>query len=379
MKPTIGLYFTDTPPTGSPLMIKVGSEAIDIPAGQAAYTITDSFTVPVDVDVLSVYPHAHYLGKDISADATLPDGSTRRLLHIAHWDFHWQQDFRYVQPIALARGTKLSVTYVFDNSAANRRNPHKPPVPVRYGPNSHDEMGDVWLQVLPKSRADRAVLAAAFDRHEASLDIAGAEMLVRHDPGDAKYQAALGSAYATEGRLSDAAVHLEEAAGHIDEARRQFRLDPKQASAHNAMGGVLLSQHRVPEAVVHLREAFKYAPGEARMPFNLGNALIVAGQNAEAARLFQRAVAINPDFAPAHQNLGVHYASVGRLPEAIAHLKRAVEISPEVVEIVGDYAAVLAAAGHIDEARRQFRLALDLQPDYGPALENLAKLDRQGK
>src|SRR5262245_18440143 len=65
---SLGLFFTDTPPQYVPLMVKLGSKAIDIPAGDTDYAITDTYVLPVDVDVLSVYPHAHYLGKEMQAN-----------------------------------------------------------------------------------------------------------------------------------------------------------------------------------------------------------------------------------------------------------------------------------------------------------------------
>ena len=80
----------------------------------------------MDVDLLSVYPHAHYLGREMQATAALPDGTTRPLLLIRHWDFHWQQDYRYVAPISLPRGTTLSMRFTYDNSADNAHRPHGP-------------------------------------------------------------------------------------------------------------------------------------------------------------------------------------------------------------------------------------------------------------
>ena len=59
---SLGLFFTDTPPRYAPLMVKLGSKAIDIAAGDPAYAITDTYVLPVDVELLSVYPHAHFLG-----------------------------------------------------------------------------------------------------------------------------------------------------------------------------------------------------------------------------------------------------------------------------------------------------------------------------
>ena len=86
-------------------MAVMGSRAIDIPAGATDYPIDDTYTLPVDVDLLSVYPHAHYLGKEIDVRADLPDGIDQVALHIEQWSFHWQQDYRYVTPVRLPRGT----------------------------------------------------------------------------------------------------------------------------------------------------------------------------------------------------------------------------------------------------------------------------------
>src|SRR5436305_8301993 len=94
--PQVGLFLSDDPPAHTPVMAIMGSKAIDIPAGAKEYPITDSYVMPGDMDLLSLYPHAHYLGKDMRVDAKLPDGTSRTLLHIASWDFHWQQDYRYV-------------------------------------------------------------------------------------------------------------------------------------------------------------------------------------------------------------------------------------------------------------------------------------------
>jgi hypothetical protein len=180
----------------------------------------------VDVDVLSVYPHAHYLGKEMQASAALPDGTTRRLLSIKRWDFHWQQEYRYQKPIALPRGTTLTMKYTYDNSAGNPHNPHKPPKPVVYGPNSSDEMGDLWIQVLPRSSADAATLVRAFAEREARANVAGAELLVRRVPEDAKNQTFLGSSYVESGRFAEAIPPLEHA----------LRLDPRSAQRAQPAG-----------------------------------------------------------------------------------------------------------------------------------------------
>ena len=43
--------------------------------------------LPVDAEVQALQPHAHYRARDVRGDATLPDGTTKELIHIRDWDF----------------------------------------------------------------------------------------------------------------------------------------------------------------------------------------------------------------------------------------------------------------------------------------------------
>ena len=100
-------------------------------AGDDNFVVTDHFTLPVDVDLLAIYPHAHYLGKDILATAKLPDGKEETLIHIPHWDLNWQAVYRYAEPVPLPKGTVLTMRYVYDNSDDNFANPNHPPQRVK--------------------------------------------------------------------------------------------------------------------------------------------------------------------------------------------------------------------------------------------------------
>ena len=143
VQPTVGLFFSDTPPTREPLTIRLESKAIDIPAGQADYAIDDSYLLPADVDLLSIYPHAHYLAKEMQGVARLPDGSVKRLITINAWDFRWQDQYRYKTPVFLPKGTTLSMHFTYDNSDRNARNPQHPPQRVKWGPQSTERNGRV--------------------------------------------------------------------------------------------------------------------------------------------------------------------------------------------------------------------------------------------
>jgi mono/diheme cytochrome c family protein len=157
----VGLYFADAPPSRRVLTPAIPGlfglvAGIDIPAGEKHYEIAGTMTLPIDVRVLSVAAHAHYLGKEIRATATLPDGATQPLLWIRDWDFNWQDRYIYRTPVALPRGTRIDVTISYDNSADNPRNPCQPPRRVRWGLQSFDEMGSVRFEMVALAREDEA-------------------------------------------------------------------------------------------------------------------------------------------------------------------------------------------------------------------------------
>jgi len=145
---TVGLFFTDEAPTGKLQDLVLMNKKVDIAPGDGAYRLERSFTVPVDVELLGLFPHMHLLGKSVVATATFPDGSTRRLLTIGDWDFNWQGYYPCATPLRLPAGTVLHAEWTFDNSAGNPRNPSTPPKRVRFGEQTTDEMGVLMMDVV---------------------------------------------------------------------------------------------------------------------------------------------------------------------------------------------------------------------------------------
>ena len=74
VQPSIGFFFSDTPPTRTPSILRLGSQGIDIAPGDGGYAVEDRYTLPVDATLLAVQPHAHYRAADVSGTATFPDG-----------------------------------------------------------------------------------------------------------------------------------------------------------------------------------------------------------------------------------------------------------------------------------------------------------------
>ncbi|GIT12929.1 MAG: hypothetical protein CM1200mP34_3350 [Verrucomicrobiales bacterium] len=145
---TLGLYFTDKKNPGkNPDRFQVppvfGSiSGIDIPAGESNYELTSKFTTPVDIDLIGVGAHMHYIGHTAKAHATFPDGTVKSLFYIDDWDFNWQGRYTYDQPIRLPAGTTVEGTVSFDNSAHQPANPSTPRA-ASSGDSSHREMGSV--------------------------------------------------------------------------------------------------------------------------------------------------------------------------------------------------------------------------------------------
>ena len=368
IQPTVALFLTDTPPVQTALTVKMGSKLIDIPAGARDHVITDTYELPVPVDLMSVYPHAHYLGKEMRVTATLPDGTVKSLLHIPRWNFHWQQDYRYVTPIPLPKDTKVTMRYTFDNSEANDENPSHPPVRVKLGPRSVDEMAELGLQVMPKSIADAALLAQSFDDRDTLASVALGEMRVRESPDVAANREFLGGAYVEVGRFTEAIPHLEAA----------IRLDARSVTAHSDLGTAFMAVGRPADGLRHLQRAAALAPRDETILFNYGNALNKASRAGEAAAAYARALAINPEFPDAHVNLGTLLFSRGRVKEALPHFERAAALKPNSAVIHGNLGSALAASGRYADALREFQRALALNPEYGPALENVQRLRQMG-
>ena len=167
---TIGLYFTDKKPQRTLIGFQVppvfGSiSGIDIPAGESNYELTSKFTTPVDIDLVGVGAHMHYIGHTAKATATLPDGTVKPLFYIDDWDFNWQGRYTYDKPLRLPAGTTVEGSVSFDNSATNPHNPFNPPRRIKWGLESTDEMGSVIFSAVPADEADLGEFNAAVRDH----------------------------------------------------------------------------------------------------------------------------------------------------------------------------------------------------------------------
>jgi Flp pilus assembly protein TadD len=314
IQPAVGIYFTNEPATKFPLLLQLENDRrIDIPAGEQNFVVSDEFTLPEAVSLLAIYPHAHYLCRDMLARAKFPGGETKTLIHISRWDLNWQAVFSYETPVELPAGTTVSMRYGYDNSESNPANPNTPPQRVRAGNRASDEMAHLWLQVLPKSRAGetqdpRRVLQEAIARHH-----------VENNPDNFEAHYNLAAMLEARGEIEQSITHYE----------RALALRPGDATVENAIGSAYFSARDLPRAIAHLSVAAKARADYFDPHYNLGLALATGGQFPQAIEQFRAAIKLRPQDADAEANLGGALAANGETQEAIVHLRRALELDPQ--------------------------------------------------
>ena len=115
-------------------------DMVVIPAGIKNMKVTGEWTVPEDCMIAGIGPHAHLLAQSMDALAILPDQTRFTIAKIPHWQYEWQQPYFFKEPRFLPKGTKIRFSAIYDNSAANPKNPFSPPRPVFLGEATTDEM-----------------------------------------------------------------------------------------------------------------------------------------------------------------------------------------------------------------------------------------------
>lgn len=103
---------------------------------------------PAPITVISVAPHMHLIGRKVKAWAITPTNDTIPLINIENWDFHWQGQYNYRQPLKLPIGTILYGEATFDNTTSNPWQPSSPPQNVSQGESTTDEMMLIYFGAL---------------------------------------------------------------------------------------------------------------------------------------------------------------------------------------------------------------------------------------
>jgi len=92
----------------------------------------------------------------------------------------------------------------------------------------------------------------------------------------------------------------------------------------------------------------------------LGVVRVLQHQDAEAEKLFERAVKAKPDFAPAHAHLGLLYLQLGRAQDALPELRQALRLDPTRADAAGALVHILEGQANAASQSGDWNGALDL-------------------
>ena len=150
------LYY-DSAPRRLVTSVTTGNLDIDIPPDQRA-TVDCEYTLPVDAELVALFPQAHFVCSQIVVDVDLPDAPTIRALDIPDWDPNWMQLFFLEAPLQLPAGARIKATFQYDNTTQNLQNPHSPPQRVQLGQMPDNEVAFVLLHLSPDDAGDLEIL-----------------------------------------------------------------------------------------------------------------------------------------------------------------------------------------------------------------------------
>jgi tetratricopeptide (TPR) repeat protein/mono/diheme cytochrome c family protein len=401
---SIGLYFADQAPEQIPYTISLGCRNIDIPSDVDDYTIERSYKLPVDAHVLSIYPHAHYLGKHIQAWATFPDGKKKTLIEIKDWNFNWQDQYTFREPLYLPAGTEIALRYTYDNSDKNPRNPHRPPQRVTYGPRSINEMGEFNLQLILDDPDDLKKLDADFASFQLLSNFSDFEKTLANDPDSVLAMGGLASVHIARSEPEQAARYLTREVelrddgfdkakallqlavvhhqlGKFVDAEKELRqatsMAPRLARAWYLLADLLSSQGRFTEALDYYERGLERDPNNVRILEKAGAIHLRNSELAESKAIFQRVLEIDLDSFDALFNLGAIMLREQNTEAAIRYFEGAIQSRPKVAQTYNQLGIARGMRGELEKATMAFEEALKIDSSLADAHVNLAMIHEQ--
>jgi hypothetical protein len=135
----VGVKFAKSKPQTEVRFASMINGALHIPPGVADQRVDAEMTINQNVTMWSMLPHTHVRGIRWTYEAVYPDGRTETILSVPKYDFNWQTDYVFKQPLKLPKGSKIHATAWYDNSAKNKSNPD-PTKDVWWGDQTWEEM-----------------------------------------------------------------------------------------------------------------------------------------------------------------------------------------------------------------------------------------------
>lgn len=144
-------------------------------------------------------------------------------------------------------------------------------------------------------------------------------------------------------------------------------------------GLLLESQKQLEPALEVYRKAVLLDSLDYEARYQLGRAMVVAGQYPAGVEQLQQAVRIDDTAVDPHYVLGTAFVKMGQLGDAVSSLTNSLELNPEFLDGYVTLADVLSMANEFDAAKDVLRQAQQRFPSTGALFDKLAALElKQG-
>jgi hypothetical protein len=146
--------------------------------------------------------------------------------------------------------------------------------------------------------------------------------------------------------------------------------EPAAAVAKRNLGLANITIGERDQSAVHmdtgfrlLTDVYESSPDDPAVLTSLGLVILRKGGAVEAARLYERALMLEPDYAPYRINAATAWKEAGDIPKAIAHLEKAIEMDPSLESAYRKLGEIYQKAKQPEKARELFERYLKFMPD----------------
>ena len=158
----------------------------------------------------------------------------------------------------------------------------------------------------------------------------------------------------------------------VNSIKKLNNIYPNQPLLFNLIGACYKELDELAGAAKMFEIALNLSPNYAEAHYNLGVVLKELDQESQAIECYRKAISINPNYPDAHNNLGTSLHSLGQLEEAIESLEWAIAYKHDFYEAHNNLGNVFNDFGKVNEAVKCYEKAVELNPNYAKAFFNLA-------
>jgi tetratricopeptide (TPR) repeat protein len=154
----------------------------------------------------------------------------------------------------------------------------------------------------------------------------------------------------------------------------ELQRTPRNVRTMVLVGQIHLEAKRPADARRVLEQAIAIDPASAEAWNELGGVEMAEGSPKRAIECYRKALDVKSDLTYALLNTAQAYAQLGDNPNAEKFFTRALEADPRSAEAANGLGLTLANENRLDEAKRSFERAIEIRRDYASAINNLGVL-----